>query len=137
MNSRNFAISRMRLHDARELRAYGKSPELVTECCPEAARLPSSEQFGLASQLRRAAISVPANILEGCGRLHRGDYIHHVSIARGSSWELHAHFDVACELGIVEEGDLTRVRDLVDHVSSILRRLATGLRKLGTNARAR
>ncbi len=92
---------------ARDLRVYQRSLELVVACYGLAQRLPSSERFGLADQLRRAASSVPANIME-----------------------LRAHLDVARELGYVVESDTGPAEDLAIHVSSMLMRLAHALRKL-------
>jgi four helix bundle protein len=62
--------------------------ELLVETYRIASRLPDIERYGLASQLRRAAVSIPANIAEGFGRTARGDYLHHLSIAAGSLREL-------------------------------------------------
>ncbi len=115
--------------DGWQLRVYQRSLVAVTECYKVASRFPRDEQFGLAAQLRRAAISVLANIAEGNGRLHRGDYIHHISIARGSVCEIRAHFDVACALKYVTESDVAPAREMLDHVSRMLLRLARALRE--------
>ena len=68
----------------RDLKVWERSIELAMASHTLAKKLPRSEEFGLGIQIRRAAASIPANIAEGHGRVHRGDYVHHLSIARGS-----------------------------------------------------
>jgi len=63
------------------------------------ARFPKGEAYGLASQIRRAAVSVPANIAEGYGRAHRGDYLRHLSVANGSLKEWETEVRIANDLG--------------------------------------
>ena len=72
----------------RDLVVWQKSMTLVEESYRIARQLPHYEIFGLASQLRRASVSIPSNIAEGNRRVHRKEYIHHLSIARGSSLSL-------------------------------------------------
>jgi four helix bundle protein len=74
---------------------------LVETCYRLTASLPSDEKFGLTSQIRRAAVSVPANIAEGYGRTHRGDYIHHLSIAKGSLAELETLVTLTARLDLL------------------------------------
>ncbi len=62
--------------------------EVVTESYRLTRHFPDDERFGLTSQVRRASVSVPANIAEGFGRYHLGDYMRHLSVARGSLLEL-------------------------------------------------
>jgi len=70
----------MALKTYRDLGGWQKSMDLVVAVYRLSKKLPADEKFGLTSQLRRAAVSIPANIAEGYGRKHRGDYIHHLSI---------------------------------------------------------
>jgi four helix bundle protein len=74
-----------------------------------AGRLPRLETYGLAAQIRRSAISVPANIAEGHGRHHLGEYLHHLSMANGSLMELETHFFIAERLSYFSPSDLKPV----------------------------
>ncbi len=68
----------------RDLVVWQKSMDLVVEVYELSRSFPRAEAFGLTAQLRSAVVSIPSNISEGQGRLHRGDFRHHLSIARGS-----------------------------------------------------
>lgn len=90
----------------RELRVWQKGMDLVVESYRLTRLLPRNETYGLVSQIQRAAVSIPANIAEGYGREHRGDYVHHLSIAKGSLKELETHFLIAERLSYIATGDL-------------------------------
>lgn len=85
----------------RQLNVWERSMDLVVQAYEIAKQFPDSERFGLVSQLQRAAVSVPANIAEGHGRTHLGDYLHHLSIAHGSLMELETHVEIAARLKYV------------------------------------
>ena len=79
----------------RDLIAWQKAMALA-RCVYRLSRtFPDDEKFGLVSQMRRAAVSVPANIAEGYGRGRRLEYIRHLEIARGSLFELQTHVEIA------------------------------------------
>jgi len=77
--------------------------------------------------MQRAAVSIPANIAEGYGRSHRGDYLHHLSIAMGSLQELDTHIEIVRRLGLLEDVALRDLRPLGDEVGRLLTRLIQSL----------
>ena len=92
-----------------------------------ARKLPAIERFGLAAQIRKAAVSIPANIAEGNGRRKRGDYARSLAYARGSARELDTHLELAVLCGFVTEAAVREARSLVDEVMKMLTAM---LRKL-------
>ncbi|NBB65502.1 four helix bundle protein [Pseudomonas sp. ODNR1LW] len=86
---------------------------------------PKSEQYGLVSQVRRAAVSVPANIAEGAGRRTPGEFVHFIGIARGSLAELETLLIIARRLGYIEEPSFRAIMDDLFELG----RMTTGLLK--------
>ena len=93
------------------------------------AEFPKQERYGLASQMQRAAVSIPANIAEGYGRLHRGDYVHHLSIARGSLAELETHITIAVRLDFVQRESALPLWDMTQNVGQMLTKLIQSLNR--------
>src|SRR5208283_6052945 len=91
--------------------------------------LPKSEMFGLTSQAQRAAVSIPANIAEGHGREHLGDYLRHLSIARGSLMELETHLLIMTRLHIPMD-EVKRAFEMVRELDRMLSGLTKRLREL-------
>lgn len=85
----------MGIQTYKDLFVWQKSVNLVEQIYQATQNLPKSEQFGLTSQMRRAAVSVPSNIAEGYRRRSLGDYIRFLSIADGSSGELETQLIIA------------------------------------------
>src|SRR5262245_42819378 len=71
----------------RDLIVWQKAMDLTTACCDLIDRLPNREKYALCSQLQKSAVSVPSNIAEGQGRSGTKEFLHHLSIARGSLFE--------------------------------------------------
>lgn len=89
--------------------------------------LPQNEQYGLISQLKRAAVSVPANIAEGAARNGSKEFLHFLSIASGSLSELDTLIDLARQLGYVENTEELNAK--VDNVSGLVMGLAASIRR--------
>jgi len=85
------------------------------------------ERFALTAQLRRAVVSIPANIAEGHGRTHRGDYLHHLSIARGSTIEVEVLLLISERLAYTTAGDLEHARDRCVAICRMITRLKRAL----------
>src|SRR5687767_9330676 len=96
----------------RDLIAWQASMRLLVEAYRVARQLPDLERYGLASQLRRAAVSIPANIAEGFGRSTRGDYLRHLSIALGSFRELQPHLKIIPLLTNLCRAEVTSTRSV-------------------------
>lgn len=89
---------------------------------------PRDEQYGLISQARRAAISIPSNLAEGHGKSGRREYAHHVSIAFGSLSELETQLLIANRLGYLQSSDLEPLLSRIAEVRRIMRGLLRSLK---------
>jgi four helix bundle protein len=106
-----------------QLKVWQRSIDLVEDAYQLSANFPKEELFGLRSQLRRAAVSIPANIAEGHGRGHRGHFAHHLWMARGSLHELETHLLIAERLRYVDRVRSSRTRALCALVGKMLTNL--------------
>ncbi|MSQ58922.1 MAG: four helix bundle protein [Betaproteobacteria bacterium] len=100
--------------DHHRLLAWQKTMELVTEVYKISAVFPREDLYGLTSQIRRAAVSVPSNIAEGVARQGSKEYLHFLTVARGSLSELETQLLVARNLGYLQEDSaiFTRVEEV-------------------------
>ena len=115
----------MTLKSYRDLEVWQKSMDLVEACSHMTKVFPKSEIYGLASQLQRAAVSIPANIAEGRHRQHSKEFLQHLSIAYGSLAELETHIQIAERLNYTSERKADEVLDQTAEIG----RMLNGLRK--------
>ena len=101
--------------------------DLVVTVYQMTARLPASEQFGLISQMRRSAVSVPSNIAEGYGRQATGEYRHHLSIGRGSLLELETQLLLCQRLKYLPEPETNSILAEITEISKMLGSLISKL----------
>ena len=116
-----------RLSSYRELVVWQKAMELVSEVYAITRAFPREEIYGLTSQLRRCAVSIPSNIAEGQGRATKGEFIQFLCHARGSLFELETQIVIACRLGYVSEESERRLSSKITEVARILNGLLTSL----------
>jgi four helix bundle protein len=95
------------MHDFMKLRVWNDAVELVTDVYKATEKFPKDERFGLTSQVRRCAVSIPSNISEGAGRRTPGEFKQFLGIAIGSSCELHTQLIIANKLGYLEAKTIT------------------------------
>ena len=103
--------------------------DLVSECYQLVRRLPSNEQYGLASQMRRAAVSIPANIAEGFGRWHRKEFVHFLLVANGSLKEIETHLLIGKRIGFFSSSELARPLGQVEEIGRMLAALRKSLER--------
>ncbi len=119
----------MTLQTYRELEVWQAAMDLAAECFRLTKAFPKDELFGMTSQIRRAAASIPANIAEGQGREHTKEFLNHLSIARGSLKELETHLLLCQRVGLLKDADLPTVMTLCERISQMLSRLRQALER--------
>ena len=105
-----------------------RARELVSDIYSVTASFPMEERFGLTSQVRRAAISVVANIAEGCGRSTDSDFARFLDIAQGSLHEVDAELTVAADLGFTPQRDVEQLQSDIGQLRKMLHGLAVSIR---------
>ena len=119
----------MTIKSYEDLQVWQLAMDLVVECYRVSEGFPRDERFGLTSQLRRAAVSIPANIAEGHARSHRREYLNFLSIAQGSAAELNTHIRIAARLGFLETSTSDRLRQDLDSIGRMLSALRKALER--------
>lgn len=100
------------MHNVENLKIWQKSIDLTKSVYLLSAELPSDEKFGLTSQIKRSAISIPSNIAEGAGRNSQKEFKHFLSIANGSAYELHTQLLLTIELKLINKEKVQPVIEL-------------------------
>ncbi|MDI7274802.1 MAG: four helix bundle protein [Anaerolineae bacterium] len=120
--------------DYRKLRAWEAGHHLVLAVYKVSGAFPKEELYGLTSQMRRAAISIPANLAEGCGRNRDAELARFAGIALGSASELEYHLFLARELGYLPQPEYDSLMRRLADLKPMLAKLIESL-KPATNSR--
>ncbi len=107
----------------KDLLVWQKSIDLVQEIYLITKAMPDEEKFGLTSQIRRAAVSIPSNIAEGWGRKSSGSYVNFLKISNGSCCETETQLLIIEKLELIEKTKIEKAKNLLDECGSMLRSL--------------
>jgi len=116
------------INQAQDMDVFKLSHSLTLEIYKLTEKFPHEEKFGLSSQMRRSAYSVPGNIVEGGSRLSRKEYKQFVGIARGSASEVIYQLLLSKDLGYLTEKDYISLKERYDRVGKMLTGLIKALK---------
>jgi four helix bundle protein len=120
------------IRDFKDLRVWQYGMDLVDRVYRVTKRFPEDERWALTLQLRRASVSIPANIAEGYGRQMSGNYRYHLGVARGSVREVETLMLIGARLGYVDATQSAEIQGLVDGLSGMLTNL---IKAIGSSRR--
>jgi len=113
----------------RDLIVWQKAMSLVLKLYTETKCWPKEEVYGLTSQIRRSAISIPSNIAEGYGRNSTGDYVRFLQIASGSLYEFQTQLEISFHLGYLNEEKYIAINSLSIEIEKMLSSLISKVKK--------
>jgi four helix bundle protein len=117
------------MRDHKKLKAFQLADEVVLSIYRITRLFPKEELFGLTSQMRRAAVSVPSNIVEGCARESQIEYLRFLEIAFGSLRELHYQFELSERLGYFKKSEDSTCETKIIETEKVLSALLRSMRK--------
>jgi four helix bundle protein len=112
-------------HNPRELKIWQKAMDLTVEVYKATADFPKTEVYGITSQIRRCAVSVPSNIAEGAARNTDAEFNHFLGISNGSSFELMTQIELARRLEFIDQGTSDKILSDLDEIQKMTRVLAS------------
>ena len=131
--SRQSAVVMEKINSYRDLRVWQEALNLAETIYAVTAKFPREELYGLTSQIRRAAVSVPANIAEGYGRDNFGSYIQFLRIGQGSLKEIETHMILATRLKMADQSVEAEILSRFDSIGRMLRALIRSLQGPGAS----
>lgn len=120
----------MRTHE--NLEVWKKSVNFVVSIYKVTSSFPSEEKFGLTSQIRRAAVSIPSNIAEGAARTSSKEFLYFLSNAQGSASEVSTQLLIAEQLGFIEDKVFREQNAVLDEIGKMISGLCNHLRSKAT-----
>jgi four helix bundle protein len=118
----------MKVQSYKELNVWTKGIEIVDKIYKTTDAFPQKELYGLVSQLRRAAVSIPSNIAEGFARQHTKEYMQYLHISLGSCAELETQLIISQKRNYLTDKELVELQEDIDHESRMLANLIKSLK---------
>ena len=117
----------MTINSYRDLKVWQAGMSIAKQCYFLTRKFPREETYGMTSQIRRSAASIPANIDEGYGRESSGDYVRFLRVAQGSLKELETHLILSSEVQLVQSAETAPLLRACDEAGRMLRALIRSL----------
>ncbi|NJL64926.1 MAG: four helix bundle protein [Methylacidiphilales bacterium] len=116
-------MSNNEIRSYRDLKVWQKGMDIAELCYLMTKSFPKDEIYGIISQIRRASVSVPANIAEGYGRDSKGEYVHFLKIAQGSLKELETHILLSIRVNLTTSEEANQILGECESLGKMLRSL--------------
>lgn len=107
------------MHNIKELKLWHKAIDLTVEVYKATENFPREETYGLTSQIRRAAVSIPSNISEGAGRNSNKEFRYFLSVANGSSYELQTQIVISNKLQLMPDASAEVLLSRIDEIQKM------------------
>ncbi|HQT23487.1 MAG: four helix bundle protein [Sphingobacteriales bacterium 17-39-43] len=107
------------MHNIKDLKIWNKSIDLAIRVYDVSAKFPVDERYGLISQIRRCAVSIPSNISEGAGRNSNKEFLQFLGIANGSSYELQTQLVITERLGFIDTKICSELLESIDELQKM------------------
>lgn len=107
------------MHNYKELKVWQKSMDLTVRIFEVTKAFPKEEMFGLTSQIRRSAVSIPSNIAEGAGRNSKKDFKNFLSITNGSTCELETQLLIAHRVNFLDKADWASIQEQISEIQKM------------------
>ena len=121
-------IKILRMKTYREIIAWQKAMDLVTDIYKNTEIFPDKEKYGLTNQMRRASVSIPSNIAEGFGRNSLQEFIRFLNIAKGSLFELQTQLEISLNLAFTSPEVHAALDQQIEEVGKLLNGLVKSLK---------
>ncbi len=117
------------INSYKDLLVWRASVELAVDCYSATKAFPTSEAYGMTSQIRRSATSIAANIAEGHGRESTGSFVQFLRVAQGSLKELETHLILSGRVGLMREVEATKLLEQTDEIGRMVRSMIRSLQQ--------
>lgn len=108
------------MHNFKELKVWQNARSFVKETYIATSNFPQEEKYGLISQMRRSAVSIPSNIAEGSGRNTDKDFSHFLNVALGSAYELQTQIFLSFDLELIKEEKMNELNSSLEEIQKMI-----------------